>query len=243
MSQWDSNGAPLDARYGSDPYSMRFDVAREMSSFMNAVYQHMALGLGATGVTAFLVASNEAALQMAMQWMLPLIVAQLALVFGLSLLAEKVSSAAAAAMFYAYAVLTGVTLSFIFLAYTQESIATTFFVTGGTFAAMSAWGYFTRRDLTGLGSFLFMGLIGLVLASLVNLWLGSEMIMWVTTYAGILIFVGLTAYDTQKLKQYALTADSSERRRKMAINGALRLYLDFINLFLMLLRVLGSRRD
>jgi FtsH-binding integral membrane protein len=137
----------------------------------------------------------------------------------------------------------GVTLAAIFALYTQSSVVSAFFVTAGTFGAMSVYGHVTRRDLTSWGSFLFMGLIGFLLASVVNIFLKSEMIYWVTTYCGILIFVGLTAYDTHKLKVLAQAGFAdSETRHKAAILGALRLYLDFINLFLLLLRVLGRRR-
>ena len=138
----------------------------------------------------------------------------------------------------------GLTLSSIFIAYTYSSIASTFVVTGGMFGAMSLYGYTTKRDLSGFGSMLFMGLIGIVLASLVNLWLKSEALMWAVTYIGVVLFVGLTAYDTQKLKNIGEQIDTrdSATLRKYSILGALTLYLDFINLFLMLLRIMGNRR-
>jgi FtsH-binding integral membrane protein len=146
-------------------------------------------------------------------------------------------------VFVGYSALTGLTLSVIFLVYTAESLATTFFVTAGTFGLMSAYGYVTKRDLTGLGSFLMMGLIGMVLASVVNMFFNNSTVYWITTYIGILIFVGLTAYDTQKIKQMsALGLEGGEMEQKGAIMGALRLYLDFINLFLLLLRLMGNRK-
>ncbi|MGL4268371.1 MAG: Bax inhibitor-1/YccA family protein, partial [Plesiomonas sp.] len=138
----------------------------------------------------------------------------------------------------------GLTLSSIFIMYTASSIASTFLVTAGMFGAMSLYGYTTKRDLSGFGNMLFMALIGIVLASLVNLWLKSDTLMWVITYIGVVLFVGLTAYDTQKLKMIGeqLSVDDKENFRKYSIVGALTLYLDFINLFLMLLRIMGNRR-
>jgi len=146
-------------------------------------------------------------------------------------------------MFLLYSALNGVTFAAIFLVYTQSSIANAFLVTAGTFAGMSLYGMVTKRDLTGLGSFMFMGLIGIIIASVVNIFLHSEMIYWITSYIGVFVFVGLTAYDTQKLKMIGQQGFANgESRQKMAILGALTLYLDFINLFLMLLRVMGDRR-
>jgi FtsH-binding integral membrane protein len=146
-------------------------------------------------------------------------------------------------MFFGYAALTGVTLSTIFLIYTSASIASTFFITAGAFAGLSAYGAITKRDLSGLGSFLFMGLIGLVLASIVNIFVGSSAIYWLTTFMGVIVFTGLVAYDTNKLKQMAATNDlRGDGLRKVALMGALSLYLDFINLFLLLLRIFGNRR-
>jgi hypothetical protein len=146
-------------------------------------------------------------------------------------------------IFVLYATLTGITFSAIFLMYTESSIASTFLVTAGTFAAMSFYGYTTKKDLTSWGSFLFMGLIGIIIASVVNMFLQSEAMYWVVTYAGVLIFIGLTAYDTQKIKEMNILGnEGTEEDTKEAIRGALTLYLDFINLFLMLLRIMGTRR-
>jgi FtsH-binding integral membrane protein len=173
-----------------------------------------------------------------------LIIAQLALVFVLSGLVHKLSGATATALFMLYSALTGVTMASIFLVYTYSSIASTFVVTGGMFGVMSFYGYTTKRDLSRMGSLLFMALIGIVLASLVNIWLKSTPLMWAITYIGVLVFVGLTAYDTQKLKNIGegIDVDDRENLRRYSILGALTLYLDFINLFLMLLRIFGNRR-
>lgn len=227
--------------------TITLEQAEELQrAFVVKVYGWMMAGLLFTGI-ASLLALNTPGL---MEWifsgrwtLLGLLVVQLGLVGWLSVRIEKMNAATATVVFLGYAALTGLTLSAIFLVYTAESLASTFFVTAGTFGAMSAYGYFTKRDLTGLGSFLIMGLIGLILASLVNLFFQNEMVYWISTYVGILIFVGLTAYDTQKIKNMAAGGlTDSHVEQKGAIMGALRLYLDFINLFLLLLRVLGRRR-
>ena len=146
-------------------------------------------------------------------------------------------------VFFLYAGLNGVTLAPLFLLYTTASLASTFFVTAGTFAAMSFYGYTTKKDLTSWGSFLFMGLIGIIIASVVNIFLQNSMLYWVISYAGVLIFIGLTAYDTQKIKEMNILGnEGTEEDTKEAIRGALKLYLDFINLFIMLLRIMGTRR-
>ncbi len=172
-----------------------------------------------------------------------LVIAQLGLVIGLSAAINKLSTTVATAMFFLYSALTGITLSSIFLVYTHESLTSTFVITAGTFGAMSFYGYLTKKDLTSMGNLAFMGLIGIIIASVVNIFVKSTFIYTATTYIGVLVFVGLTAYDAQKIKQMArfLNPESSEEQ-KGAIIGALRLYLDFINLFLMLLRLLGRRR-
>jgi FtsH-binding integral membrane protein len=157
--------------------------------------------------------------------------------------ARRLSAIGAAALFYVYAIMNGLTLSVVFLVYTQESIASTFFVTAGTFAGMSAYGYLTKRDLTSAGSFFFMGLWGLIIAMVVNMFLHSPMLYWGISIFGVLIFVGLTAYDTQKIKELNVIGNSgTDEDHKEAIHGALILYLDFVNLFLYLLRLLGRRR-
>jgi uncharacterized protein len=173
-----------------------------------------------------------------------LLIGELVLVWVLSANIMKMSGSMATGMFLLYSALNGLTLSIIFLAYTSASLALTFFVTAGTFGVMSLYGYFTKRNLDGIGNLLMMGLIGFLLASVVNLFLRNEAIYWITTYLGILIFVGLTAWNTQKIKQMAARVSTSDENmvRRVAIMGALMLYLDFINLFLLLLRILGDRR-
>ena len=215
------------------------------SSFLTSVYAWMTAGLGLTAVVALFTASSQAMLQLVFGNRLlffGLIIAEFGLVIALSAAIRRLSATAATGLFLLYSALSGVTFAAIFLAYTSSSIASAFFVTAGTFGAMSLYGYLTKRDLSSWGSFFFMGLVGFLLASLVNLWLQSAMIYWVTTYLGIFIFVGLTAYDTQKIKALGATGLSGEEHRKAAILGALTLYLDFVNLFLLLLRVFGRRR-
>jgi FtsH-binding integral membrane protein len=214
--------------------------------FLGRVYQLMAAGLAVTGVVAMLIASSPAALQFivtnrGLMW--GLIIAQFLTVVAFTSMLQRVSAGVAAAMFFGYAALTGVTFSTIFVIYTSASIASTFFVTAGAFAGLSAYGAITKRRLDGMGSFLFMGLIGLVLASIVNMFIASSAIYWLTTFMGVIIFTGLVAYDTNKLKQMALSNNlSGDGMRKVALMGALSLYLDFINLFLFLLRIFGNRR-
>jgi FtsH-binding integral membrane protein len=221
-------------------------VVAAQGEFIRRVYNWMGLGLALTALVALYTASNHALLSLILGNSLVffgLIIGQLGLVIVLSAAINRLQASTAVLLFFVYSALTGLTLSVIFLAYTRASIASTFFVTAGTFAVMSFYGYTTQRDLTSWGSFLFMGLIGIILASVVNIFLHNETIYWVVTYAGILIFVGLTAYDTQTLKQMAQAGFADEEiERKSAVMGALRLYLDFINLFLMLLRVMGNRR-
>ena len=216
----------------------------DTSAFFRKVYACMAGGLFATGVTATVVASSETLVNMI--WgnrivFYGLLIAEFVMVLAFSKVVERLSTAAAAAFFFAYAVLNGLSLSIIFMIYTASSIGSTFFVTAGTFGALSAYGYVTKRDLTGVRNFAIMGLIGLIIASVVNIFLNSPMIYWLTTFVGVIVFTALTAYDTQKLKQFALSSNS-EQQSKVALQGALMLYLDFINLFLYLLRLLGRRR-
>jgi FtsH-binding integral membrane protein len=205
-------------------------------------YRWMTLGLATTGVVALLVASSPAALGFLLGNRLlfyVLLFGQLGLVVALSSVATRVSSVAAGAMFFGYAALTGVTFSTLFLVYTATSIAATFFVTAGAFAGLSALGLVTRRDLSAIGRFAFFALIGLILASLVNFFLHSSGLSWLITFAGVLIFAGLTAYDTQRLKNLFA---SGQVHANLPIVGALTLYLDFINMFLFLLRLFGDRR-
>lgn len=215
-------------------------TADQTEAFLGRVYRWMAVGLGITGVTAMGIASSPEALALIFGTPLyfGLIIAQLLLVMAFSPLVGRVSSLVAGGLFSVYAALTGATLSVIFLRYQLGSIATAFFVTAGSFAGLSAYGLLTRRSLTSWGSFLFMGLFGVVIASVVNMFIGSGAIAWIVSLASVVVFTGLIAYDTQKLKDLAPVAGPNG-----AIHGALLLYLDFINLFLALLRLFGSRRD
>jgi uncharacterized protein len=227
-------------------YAQRERAAAIQTGFVARVYNWMGLGLATTAVVSLLTASSPSLLNFIFGNQLVffgLIIAELGLVMALSAAIGRLQATTAVMMFFIYSALNGLTLSAIFLAYTSASIANTFFVTAGTFGAMSLYGYTTKRDLTSWGSFLFMGLIGIILASVVNIFLKSEAIYWVITYAGVLVFVGLTAYDTQQIKAMALQGfGDEETERKGAVIGALRLYLDFVNLFLMLLNIFGRRR-
>jgi uncharacterized protein len=216
-------------------------VRPDTNAFFRKVYAYMAGGLFATGVTAMVVASSESLMNTVRGLFIGFVIAEVIMVLAFSTVVRKLSTPAAVAFFLAYAVLNGVTMSIIFLVYTASSIASTFFVTAGTFGALSVYGMVTKRDLTGLGSFAFMGLIGLIIASIVNIFLQSPMIYWLTTFVGVIVFTALTAYDTQKLKHLAL-ASGPQEQSKVALQGALMLYLDFINLFLYLLRLFGRRR-
>lgn len=216
------------------------------NTFFQKVYLWMAVGLGVTALASVFMLYSQSAQQFVFGNKLVfygLIFAELGMVIAISAAINRISAATATLMFVAYSALNGVTFAAIFMLYTRSSIASTFLVTAGTFGAMSLYGYMTKRDLTGFGSFLFMGLIGIIIASVVNIFLHSEMIYWVTTYIGVFVFVGLTAYDTQKIKQIGAAGFANgEAQQKGAVLGALRLYLDFINLFLMLLRIMGNRR-
>jgi FtsH-binding integral membrane protein len=214
-------------------------------AFLQRVHLFMSLGLATTGLVALATVSSPTALGIVVgnpMVFFGLMIAELVLVVAFAPIATRVSAATATAMFFGYAALSGVTFSVIFLRYTMGSIASTFIVTGGMFAGLSAYGAVTKRDLTSVGSFCMMGLWGLILGSIVNIFLGSPMLYWLTTFMGVLVFTGLTAYDTGKLKQLGAQVEAGEARTKLALQGALILYLDFINLFLMLLRIFGGRR-
>ena len=217
------------------------------SALMRKVYTWMALALTITGFTAYYVASSPSILQAIMTNQIlffGLLIGELALVWGVSAAINRLSLTTATLLFILYSVLNGVTMSFIFLAYTMTSIASVFFITAGTFAAMSLYGYFTKADLSKMGQILFMALIGLIIATIVNLFIKSSGLTMILSYVGVLIFVGLTAWDTQKIKQMLQVApDTGETAQKVALMGALSLYLDFINLFLYLLRIFGNSRD
>ena len=212
-------------------------------ALMRKVYVWMTLALVLTGATAYGVATSPGLLMaLATNKVLffGLVIAEFALVFGVSGAINRLSLTTATLMFVAYSVINGALLSFIFLAYTMSSITSVFFITAGTFGAMSVYGYFTSRDLSRIGSFLFMALIGLIIASIVNIFLKSSGLEWAITFGGVLIFVGLTAWDTQQIKRMAQEAPSSSVGR-LATLGALSLYLDFINMFVYLLRIFGNR--
>lgn len=225
--------------YGEEAQSL-------VKGFMARVYGWMFFALAITGVVSYYVSTSEAIIGIFATTPMVfygLLIGELVLVIFLSALINKIPSIVAAGVFILYAALNGVTLSLIFLIYTSTSLFSTFLVTAGTFGLMSLIGFTTKMDLSKIGSILFMALIGMIIASVVNMFLKNSAIYWIITYAGILIFVGLTAYDTQKLKRMAVGLDTeSEQGKKASIIGALRLYLDFINLFLLLLRVLGRRR-
>jgi FtsH-binding integral membrane protein len=218
-----------------------------VNSFVQSVYGWMAFGLGITGIVAMFVANSQTMLQLIFGNKLVffgLIIAELALVFFISSRIDRMEAGTATGLFLLYAALNGATLSFIFLAFTRASIASTFFICAGTFAACSVYGYVTQKDLTSFGGFLFMGLIGIIIASVVNIFLKSPMIYWIISYVGVGIFMGLTAYDTQKIKQMAYSQPADLEAgvvRKGAIMGALSLYLDFINMFIFMLHIFGGR--
>ena len=224
-------------------------VQTRVNEFIRSVYNWMAIGLALTGFTAYYVANTPALVQAVFGNQIlffGLIIGQLGLVFFISARIQRLQASTATALFVLYSVLMGVTLSFIFLVYTASSITSTFFICAATFVACSVYGWTTKRDLTSLGGFLFMGLIGIIIASVVNMFIRSSAMHMIISYIGVLVFVGLTAYDTQHLKTMALNQPADLEAgviRKGAIMGALKLYLDFINLFLMLLRIFGGGRD
>jgi FtsH-binding integral membrane protein len=214
-----------------------------LRQYMLRVYNYMTGGVALTGVVAYLVANSPTMLNAIygtpLQWVVML--APLGFVMVLSFGVNRLSPMMAQLLFWAFAAVMGVSLSYIFLAYTHGSIARVFFISAGMFAAMSLYGYTTKRDLTGWGSFLIMGLIGIIIASIVNLFLASTALSWAVSIIGVLVFTGLTAYDTQRIKHMYDAMDSTAIATKKAVMGALSLYLDFINLFLMLLRLMGNR--
>lgn len=223
--------------------------ARQQAStiFLAKVFNWMAMGLAITGGIAYFVAASGMVRSLiASPIFFILVLAELGLVFFLSARIDKIQPGTATGLFVGYSALNGITLSTIFLAYTHASIAVTFLVTAGMFAAMAIYGMVTKRDLSGMGSFMFMGLIGIILASIVNIFLKSSGLYWAISAIGVLVFVGLTAYDVQKIKnigEEGIMQQGEAAIRKGAIIGALALYLDFINLFLMLLRFFGGSRD
>ena len=220
-----------------------------VNDYVRSVYNWMCIGLALTGFIALYVSSSETMMRLVFGnriLFFVLIIAELAIVFSIGGMVNRMSAGTATALFVIYSALNGVTLSFIFLVYTKASIVSTFFICSATFLACSIYGWTTKKDLTSLGGFLVMGLIGIIIASLVNMFIHSSAMSKIISYIGVIVFVGLTAYDTQKIKNMALTQPAGVDGavvRKGAILGALSLYLDFINLFLMLLRIMGSGRD
>lgn len=233
------------------PYQNEWSLSTYMTKVMRKVYLKMFLGLLVTAITSWFILSNETILSSMFTidaddsvslsgFVYVLFFAELGLVFALSMAINKLSPLVASLLFYAYALINGITLTPIFLAYTMSSIALTFFVTAGVFLAMSIYGYTTKSDLTKFGTYLIMGLIGLIICTIINIFWANSVMDWIISFAGVAIFIGLTAWDTQKIKNMAQQTDEANVS-KLATWGALSLYLDFINLFLYLLRILGSR--
>ncbi len=221
----------------------RAPIDEGLRSYMLRVYNFMASGVLLSGIVAYVVATVPALYNTIFGTPLAYLVmfAPLIMVFVFAARINKMSASAAQTTFWIFAGLMGLSLASVFVVFTGESIARVFFITAATFGAMSLYGYTTKRDLTGLGSFLFMGLIGIIIAMVVNMFIGSSALQFAISVIGVLVFVGLTAYDTQKIKNEYLATDSGELMAKKAIMGALRLYLDFINLFMMLLHLFGAR--
>jgi uncharacterized protein len=248
--------ADLDRRYAQGTTIGRADVVDQgLRAYMLRVYNYMAIGVAITGVVAYLVyamAVQQTAGGLALtsfgqfifagpfKWVV--IFAPLALVFFISARINSMSVSGAQIAFWIFAALMGASISSIFLVYAGESIARVFFITAASFGALSLWGYTTSRDLSGWGSFLFMGLIGVIIASLVNLFIGSTALQFAISVIGVLVFAGLTAYDTQSIKEMYYVGDDGTVAGRKAVMGALRLYLDFINLFMLLLQLFGNRR-
>jgi FtsH-binding integral membrane protein len=236
--------------YGSQPRwtdrsaATQVDIDVGLRDYMLRIYNYMASALALTGIVAYVFANSGMYASIAHTpaiWLVML--APLGLVMLLSFGINQLSVPAAQGIFWAYAALMGISLSSVFLVFTGASVARVFFITAGTFAGMSLYGYTTRRDLSQLGAFLFMGLIGIVIAGLVNIFIGSTALQFAISVIGVIVFTGLTAYDTQTIKEMYFAGDGYEVAGKKAIMGALRLYLDFVNLFMMLVQLLGVRRD
>ncbi len=251
MSDLDRNYASVRTGYRTDQVT----IDAGLRAYMIRVYNYMTAGVALTGLVAWftfsaavtdvggslqLTSFGHAVFQSPLMWVL--VLAPLGLVFALSYGINRLSAGTALMLFFVYAGLLGLSLASIFLVYTGASITRVFFISAATFGAMSLYGYTTQRDLTGLGSFMFMGLIGIIIASLVNIFLKSSGLDWAISVIGVLVFVGLTAYDTQRIKEMYNVNDDGTITGRKAVMGALSLYLDFINLFLMLLRLFGDRR-
>ena len=221
-------------------------IKSHQALFITKVYNWMALALLFTGLVAYFTAASPSMINAIVSSKLVfygLLIGELLLVIYLTSAIKRLSQNMAIAVFMLYSILNGLTMSVIFMVYTSSSISTTFLITAGTFGAMSLYGYYTKKDLTSIGNMAMMALIGIIIASIVNIFLQNEMMYWIISYLGVAIFVGLTAYDTQKLKEIGSRGFANEEgMEKIAILGALTLYLDFINLFLFLLRIFGDRK-
>jgi len=252
MSDFDRNLATARTGYRTDQVA----IDAGLRAHMIRVYNYMTAGVALTGLVAWftfsaavtqtsggleLTSFGHAIFQSPLLWVL--VLAPLGLVFALSFGINRLSAGTALMLFFVYAGLLGLSLASIFLVYTGASITRVFFISAATFGAMSLYGYTTQRDLTGIGSFMFMGLIGIIIASLVNIFIQSSAFQFALSVAGVIVFTGLTAWDTQQIKEMYYEGDGSVVAGKKAIMGALRLYLDFINLFMMLMQLLGDRRN
>jgi FtsH-binding integral membrane protein len=237
---FDPNNSTPTRSFVADTVTFDQGLRRHMIS----VYNKMMLGLAVTGLAAFFTAHNAAMMQVLYGTSLRFLImlAPLAFVMVLSFGIRRLSVNAANLTFYGFSAVMGLSLASIFMVYSQQSIALVFFITAATFAAMSLYGYTTRTDLTRMGSFLFMGLIGIVIASLVNMFLHSSGLQFIVSIVGVLVFTGLTAYNTQQIRDTYSESYGVESNAKLAVMGALSLYLDFINLFMMILRLVGNRR-
>jgi FtsH-binding integral membrane protein len=237
---------PLDNRYmtQSPSAAAAADIDVGLRQYMLKVYNYMSVGLVVTGLIALLVSEHaeifNAVTYSPLRWVVMFAPLGFALMFGFRI--QQMRAATAEILYWAFAAVMGLSISYIFVLYTHASVARVFFITAGTFAGMSLYGYTTKRDLTSMGSFMVMGLFGLILAMLVNWFMQSAALSFAISLIGVVIFVGLTAWDTQKIKEMYSAGDAAEVSTKKAIYGAFQLYLDFLNLFLMLLRLMGSRR-
>ena len=243
MSYYDSDARRTSQGMGASSW-VGVQIDAGLRAHMQRVYSYMAGGLALTGIVAYAAAVTgfyEAIAGTPMIWIVML--APLAFVLVLSFGIQRMSAGTAMLLFWIYAAVMGLSLGSIFLVYTGTSIARVFFITAATYGAMSLYGYTTRSDLSGFGSFLLMGLIGIVIASIVNIFVGSTALQFAISIIGVVVFVGLTAYDTQRIKEMYLESDTAEIAGKKAVLGALALYLDFINLFMMLLQLFGQRRE
>jgi hypothetical protein len=245
MSEYQSNPT---ARYGTVARS-RAEIDAGLRAYMLQVYNYMTLGLAITGAAALgtylLAVQNPAIRQLLytspLRWVI--ILAPLAFVFFLAFRIDRLSVGAAQALFWSYAALVGISFSVLLFVFTGQSVVRVFFITAAAFGALSLYGYTTQRDLSAFGSFLIMGLFGIIIAMLVNLFLGSTMLQWIISVIGVFVFSGLTAWDTQRIKEMYFAGDDDVVAGRKAIMGALALYLDFINLFTMLLQLLGTRNE